>query len=366
MEHAASLARALQRANAADQARVWIDSARRAYDFAASSFDAHARVSVAMKLGEVNVTWTEAPQVNGGQQAQALAQLWLATGDTAFFDALNTPQMTQAFRGEVDSLYWRTTGFEFVDAVLNADKFPGGWADYARTGIVNQALDWLRWMEADAYRHVWYAPGEGYFSLMGWGIHGFRHIPDLIAAWRVTGESRFRAAALLAVDWMHGANPQGRVWTTGLGKNFVVHPLHLPADSDGIADPVPGITIYGSNLGLPFDARSVVYGLFLDAQPNLGFAGASLAQLPPPWNDTSPSLNAIADILYSNIPVWRRITNLEAANPPQMEFTVEETISPAMAVTGCLLGPGWMPSEQLRHRQPRTEAELRDSLWYQP
>jgi hypothetical protein len=66
------------------------------------------------------------------------------------------------------------------------------------------------------------------------------------------------------------------------------------------------------------------------------------------------------------LPLWRRTVSLENENPPIMEFSVHETIAPAAAMTGALLGPGWMPSAALKARRPRTLAELRESLLYQP
>jgi hypothetical protein len=221
-------------------------------------------------------------------------------------------------------------------------------------------------MKADAYRHLWYAPGEGYFVLNGYGKAEYDHPRNLIAAWRLTGDERYRAGALLAVDWMLGANPQGRVYTTGLGQNYVVHPLHNPSDTDGIADPVPGITIYGPGRGVCWGARTWVYGLFDARDSAFDFNGSALAQLPPPWNDTRLSMEQVGNILSSTIPVWRCLVNLEGTNPGQVEFTVNDTISMAASVTGCLLRPGWMPSDALKNRQPRPAHELRDALWFQP
>jgi hypothetical protein len=255
---------------------------------------------------------------------------------------------------------------DFVDVAIAPEKFPLGWGGTAFNGIVSTANNWLGWQSFTAYRNLWYAPGEGYFPLMGWGNNEYLPALHLIAAWKITGEDRYRAGANHVVNWMSGANPQGRSLTTGLGSNYVVQPLHLPSDSDAIADPVPGMTIYGYGFGIPFAARQAVYGLFQDANPGMSFNGAALAQLPPPWNDTQLSLTSIADVLYANMPIWRNMVTMEAANVPQNEFTVTDTIGPATLVTGVLMGPGWVPPVGLLNRQPKTRAELQDALWYQP
>ena len=362
-EHAARLARGLALAGAPNPASLYLESAKRAYAFGA---DGGERIIVTYDVPGGPYYWKEPPHIDAGQQAKALIQLWLASGDPAYFTALNTPEMTAAFTSEVGDLYWRTSGFDFMDVALAPERFPDGWGDIARKGVIDNASEWLGWQQAYAYRKLWYAPGQGYFSLMGWGNCGFLHIRELVAAWRLTGETRFRAAALNAVDWMHGANPQGRVNTTGLGYNYPVNPLHLPSDVDGIDDPVPGINLYGYTSGITYNARAEVYGLFSTPIPTDNFSGAALAQLPPPWNDPALTVEQIASILYSVTPLWRNICALEAANPPQMEFTVPETQGPAVAVTGCLLGAGWKPSEVLIHRPPRSEAQLQDCRWYHP
>lgn len=362
-EHAARLARGLAAAGATNQARIFVESARRAYAFATGG---GPRISVVIEDPDGSFTWTEPAHVDAGNKSKALVQLWLATGDINFYAQLDTPEGAAGFNGEVDSLYWRTFSFDFIDVALDPGKFPAGWGERTRRAILSNADEWLAWQQAHAYRKLWYAPGEGYFSLMGWGNNGFMYIRNLVAAWRLTNDARYRSAALVAVDWMHGANPQGRVNTTGLGQNNTINPLHDPSDTDGLADPVPGICLYGYSFGIIYNARSQIYGLFASQDLGNAFDGVALAQLPPPWNDPVLSMGQIGEILYSRIPLWRNLIALEAANPPQMEFTISECQGPAAAVTGCLLGPGWTPSPALIHRQPRTEAELQDARWFHP
>jgi hypothetical protein len=324
------------------------------------------RISMSFTLNGGVITWIEPAHQDTNRQVKALVQLWLASGDQQYFDAMNTTEMTSAFAGAVGSLYWRDSGIDFMDVAMAPEKFPSGWGGVARNGIVSTADEWLGWQNRNPYRNLWYAPGEGYFPLMGWGNNGYYPALNLIAAWKTTGDDRYRAGASHMVNFMIGANPQGRSLTTGLGSNYVVHPLHLPSDSDGIADPVPGITIYGYGFGIPFAARQVVYGLFNDANPGMAFDGVALAQLPPPWNNTAMSLTEISNTLYSAMPIWRNMVTMEAANVPQNEFTVPETIGPATLVTGVLMGAGWTPPPTLLNRKPKTAAELQDALWYQP
>ncbi|MCX7110948.1 MAG: glycoside hydrolase family 9 protein [Proteobacteria bacterium] len=361
---AALLGRALVKAGDTQRGLRFIDSARRAYDFGAGS---SPRISVSFKTDKgLTHTWTEPPSVDPRRAFYASVQLWLATGDPAYRTVLNTAAMQANLNVEVGALFWRTNPYELTDITLSPSLFPTGWAASVNKGLVNNADYWLGQQMQNPYRKLWYAPGQGYFPLMAWGHNGFMPIKHLIAAWRASGESRFLNGALLAVDWMHGGNPQGRVNTTGLGQYNVVSPLHLPSDSDRITDPVPGITIYGYTSGLSYSARTQVYGLFDQPYPYYQFAGSAIAQLPPPWDDTGLTLDNIGNILYGYTPIWRRLVAMENSNVAQSEFTVAETIVPAASVTGPLMGKAWMPSASLLSRGPRTEKEFRDSLWYLP
>jgi hypothetical protein len=41
--------------------------------------------------------------------------------------------------------------------------------------------------------------------------------------------------------------------------------LHLPSFADDIAEPVPGLTPFGYGAGIPYDARTRVWGIYADA-----------------------------------------------------------------------------------------------------
>lgn len=367
--HAALLGRALVQVGAQAKGQEFIDSARSAYAFGTGSI----RVSTSFKVGSAVHTWTEPALPDRARHIEALIQLWLATKDPAYWNEMQTSDMSSAFEKEVTDLHWRTEPFDLMDVALHEDLFPmkatkwgPTWGQSVKNRTIQLASDWISWQKADSYRKLWYPPDHGYFTSMGWGGSGFRHIRYLIAAFRITGDVQYRTGALLAVDWLQGANPQGRVNTTGLGRHSTTNPLHLPSEADSIADPVPGITIYGYTGSFPGPARTQVYGLFDSPRQDLKFSGSAMAQLPNPWDDPSMTTDDIGTVLYGYVPIWRRLITLEHTCVSQTEFTVFETISKAAAVTGCLMGEGWKPSAELKGRQPRSEGELRDSRWIQP
>ena len=118
-----------------------------------------------------------------------------------------------------------------------------GWGEYCRKAVLAEADFWLEQQTQNPYRKVWYTPEHKYFKLMGWGSNGFRNIRWLTAAYALTGDKKYRDGALLGVNWMHGSNPQGRPYTTGIGHTPTTAVLQLSSYSSGgnkFEEVVPG------------------------------------------------------------------------------------------------------------------------------
>merc|ERR1711871_1849547 len=128
---------------------------------------------------------------------------------------------------ELANSHWQVhQSFGLLVFASHPEKFPSrgigrskalGWGEACKAKYVEQADLWLERQARNPYRKVWYNPEHGYFKLMGWGSNGFRPIKWLTAAFAATGDTRYRDGALLGVNWMHGGNPLGRPFTTGLG-----------------------------------------------------------------------------------------------------------------------------------------------------
>ena len=118
-----------------------------------------------------------------------------------------------------------------------------GWGELAYAQVVAQADEWLARQAANPYRKVWYTPDHGYFTLGAWGINGWRHIRWLAGAYAITGDVKYRNGAALGVNWMHGSNPQGRPYSTGIGHTPLTTLLDLESWRNGgnkYDEPVPG------------------------------------------------------------------------------------------------------------------------------
>ena len=364
--HAALVGRALLTAggaNATSDGEAFIASAERAF-----AFGNRTDVRVGFNYtrdDESLVFWNEPVDVDPTLVVNAAAQLWLATDDPWYFALLATPEMDAALDTEVfNYAHWQSpqkiTLMTF--ALEDVAVFPSGWVERCRAKIVEQADIFLERQALNPYRKVWYTPTHGYFGLMAWGTSGWNQIRWLTAAYRLTNDARYRDGALHGVSWMHGTNPMGRPFTTGIGSTPMMSLLHLP--SEFFTEPVPGITIYGIIGAIAQSAASRVYGLFEGGRD--GYAGSSLAQMPPPWDNTAIiGINELKDELGPATPYWRRLTMLEAQNVPVSEFTVAETVAHAVAVIGALMDEGWTPSGPLPVPKT-TRAEMFDGLAIQP
>ena len=90
---------------------------------------------------------------------------------------------------------------------------------------------------------------------MSWGETALiNRAKTLLIAFYLTGDPKYREVAILNTDFQHGTNPMGMSWTTGMGFSYPIDIQHAFSEVDGIADPIPGIAIYGITdvIGWPF------------------------------------------------------------------------------------------------------------------
>ena len=178
---------------------------------------------------------------------------------------------------------------------------------------------------------------------MSWGSTDMANAArGLLATFALTGDQKYRDSAILNMDYMLGANPMGMSWTTGLGYSYPTDIQHSVSELDGIADPVPGITIYGITGVMHYTLRDTV------------------------WRSPGGVLSTgLVDFKVPEVPLWRRWSCHPMYNTGQCEFTVQETISPTLFCSAMLMSPGWKPTNALKSRQPRP-AEYLYGTWYLP
>lgn len=72
----------------------------------------------------------------------------------------------------------------------------------------------------------------------------------LIQAYKLSHNKKYLDYALANLDYLLGRNGTGYSFVTGYGTKTPLHPHHRPSAADGVADPVPGLLVGGSNPGM--------------------------------------------------------------------------------------------------------------------
>ena len=273
---AASLGRVLEAfPKAKEQGRKLVEAARRAFDCGLKKFPPK-------KLGE-EVTI-----------AEAAAELLRSTGEARYGEAID----------KLPTL--KTAGIDFLSNISLAYTFntlPAGLPGLDRSfqlklkkgcvGAVDWALNAFTLKKGYIhFKHPWAPVGSGTASTaQAWWM---------ALMWKMTGERKYYDVLCASADSALGANPMGQVQCSGLGQRHVLHPEYLESMNDDLEEYLPGIWVYGPGRG-----KSWITGIYP----------------PTPAVDRIPQLYSFYDIDQ-----W----------PGQTEFTVSETITPAVVIFGAL------------------------------
>ncbi len=358
--HAAMLAIAMKQAGQPCLTEIFQNSAEKAFDFALNPdnhIDRQYRYHDS-KQKPVNIRYRDEPDLAREFYLKAGFNLFLLTGNHNFLNEVENDQ--RKFLPAIDACRWKYSPSLFVELLLFGDKNPRLYklSDTYYKTILALADDYLQMLDENhSYRVPWYDGKHPFTSHMSWGnCHPLRRARVFILAWKTSGKTHYRDAAHLANDWHNGGNPIGVSMTSGLGHTYPTHFLDLLSTVDGIAEYVPGITPYRHTFGIAWDNARFVHGLFKSPRLDHHYTGCSQSLLPNKLSQ-GQKLNEkqTRDILNRFWPVWRRYVNLESYSVAASEYTVNETISPAAAVTGCLLQPGWKPSPELLKRRPAAD-----------
>jgi len=295
----------------------YLESAKRAWNFAMHEMPAHATFFIERKTGfffreRVPVEWSEPTKLPADVFVKAALNLHALTGDRAYLDELQ--KRKKEIEGEFKKNEWKWSALTFSgEHALGLPEETAWLMKQWERKVINRAKEMVGQVDAAyAYRCPWYFPGKGWCHAMSWGqSHPLRRAQTLVAAHAITGDAKYLDAAYAALDFHNGCNPQGTTLTSGLGRVYPVAFLDLPSYVDGIAEFVPGISPYRWNYGMPAKAVELVYG------GNKAFA--------------------------TKCPIWRRWGNVENQTVAASEYTVWETIAPAASVCGYLMKPTGTP-----------------------
>ncbi|MCX7049295.1 MAG: glycoside hydrolase family 9 protein [Candidatus Sumerlaeota bacterium] len=291
-----------------------------------------------------SIAWEEQDGMIVPYLLQAKLRMFLLTKDKSYLEGVAdlAPKMPPLFQ-------WPMTYSDYsvwmpYSIVKGADRdLPQELVDSWRKNYCAAADALCESSEPQPYRQTW--PRYKDFHA-GWGaLVMTNYSRALLAAYALTDEKKYRDAAILNADFMLGANPMGMSLTSGLGYVYPVNFQHAISENDGIADPVPGITVYGLTGGPIYaDFRNTV------------------------WQSPAADGKAKVDFIKpanKEVPFFRRWMCHPMLNTGQCEFTIHETMASTIFTCAMLMDDGWTPGNDLKRRNPRRE-ELLFGYWYLP
>lgn len=376
--YAAWLATCLRKANtpnALKWADIFLESAERGFNFAINDDNL---VSYSINIGESSAK----TEYNFNEPAFKTSSLtsrdtWVLPAACALYRASKNSKYLQYCTTTSYSNYKAyTDNKNEISSYLNINllclqnELPSLYNTY-RTWLFNYTETWLGYQEEAAYRNLNFSPSHVYFKYQAWGAaHSCARGGLFTVAYWLTGEERYRSAAFNANDWTAGCNPMGRSMTTGMGKVFPVRFLmklrEALRDENNIQEPPRGITPYTWNPSNT-DCSKYSYGVYADARTDCNFVKTSVNLLPGPYRSSvNNTVGAVATWLQGIQPVWRKFSACEDYIVSQNEFTVSETLAGNIMLTGCLLKPGWMPSDELKNYTPAADETTLEGFVYLP
>ncbi|WP_343641479.1 glycoside hydrolase family 9 protein [Roseateles sp.] len=177
--------------------------------------------------------------------AWAAAELYITTGDDAFYTAMKPAQttMTVPSWGDVRGLAWMSLAAHRERLTAAADR-----------ALIERRIRALAdALVAKGKPSAWGVGLEEKDFNWGSNSNALNSAMVLLQADRLDaprGTARpYRQAAQDLFDYVLGRNPLGMSMVTGFGARSPMHPHHRPSEADGVAAPVPGFVVGGANAG---------------------------------------------------------------------------------------------------------------------
>ena len=324
----------------------------RAYDWAMANdeagkpFEVTLNVKTKEESGPVDLQWKETPRDSLFEGLLAAVELEKITGDPRFHKHVTekfAPDGIRFFKSWPNHATQLWPMFQLATA---KDKYPEQTTKAAGDELIKIADERLQMIESTPYRHPWNAAKSRRWSAALPGTYA-RY---LIMAERLTGDAKYRKGVELCADFHLGCNPLGMTHTTGIGHRFPIGVQDVENRNDENFEPVPGLTSYGI-ISVPFSTVNEVMNMTVK-DPRTEEPEKNVSFLPEGFTPRDPE-----------VPLWRRISPHSKYDPLNNEFTLQETLSPAVLMFASLLQPGWMPDEALKNRKPRSPGELTEA-WF--
>jgi endoglucanase len=327
-------------------------AAKRAYAFGADPRNSLGKVTIPAKKNRgkgdaYSFEWEEKDEMVKPFLAHAQARLFLLTGEAPYLSDLSDP--TDPTDAVLPPYQWPNRYVDFSPWLYFdlchklADKLPADTVRKWREFFLGKADELAAMNDAMPYRCSW-PRHQDYW--MGWGATCMTNYSRaLLIGYALTGDAKYREAAIQNADFMFGADPLGMSWTTGIGCVYPIDFQHNNSETDGIMDPVPGLTVYGVTGGSYPDLRNAAWRS-------------------PKAAGSQEYVDFVRKADWER-PVFRQWSCHPWYNTAQCEFTVHETMASTIFTCALLMSEGWAPTDELKRRQPRAEEWL-FGYWYLP
>ena len=175
--------------------------------------------------------------------AWAAAELYISTGNDAYYAAMNPAQVPNAVPSwiGVNGLAWVSLAHHRHHLTAVADQRLI--AERITTLAAGLEAAW----QSSAYRV------SMRLNDFNWGSNGaaLNQAIMLIQGYRLNGTRSQLDAAQALLDYALGRNAIDTSMVTGFGERPTLHPHHRVSEADGIAAPIPGLLAGGPNPGQP-------------------------------------------------------------------------------------------------------------------
>ena len=360
-----------------ERSKAYLVSAQLAYNWAKDDSNTLRNLEFVIekpmrdaKLKGTKIRFDEDPQFKEGDRgyadkAFAAAYLFFATKEGTYLK----DWITSSFGQRYSALFSTINPSQCIPLLLNPG-LPATDTEVMKRVLLNAADRLVVSQNDNPYRMLWLSPDEGWFHTMAWGnIYAKARI--IATAYATSKDPKYKTSMENAADFFLGCNPMGSTLITGIGSVYPVVIQHIHSLADDIPDPTPGIAPFTFTFGIPTRPFLIVD----KGHPSVKkyFDYVALAFIPDKLGRKKIQTEldncekkgdweraAIANgrkVIWSNLPILRRKVIHPGAVVDQNEFTVNETISPLAMLFGALTDENWMPSEELKNREPRRKIE---------
>lgn len=337
----------------AEKAAEYEKLAKKAYAFGTNPANSLGTVTIHARTDRgkgtpYTLTWTEKDEYSYPYLIGAKLRLFILTGDKSYLDKVVD------YLGQVPHLMvWPYNYSDFM-AYLYFPLFQPSVRAALPWSVINSwekqytkiAYELASWSVKDPYRRA-KDPANRSQMAWGWGVMTNRAKWLLLGYW-LTKDPTLKEKALYNVDYQLGTNPQGMVWTTGMGYVYPIHIQHEISENEGILDPFPGIAIYG-----PTDNGWRMVNNIWEVKDSSGKMHRFLK--PDLWDNE----DSVKD------PILRRYMSHAHFITDQNEFTVHETMDAGIFSYAFLMNDDYMPNDAIKNRLPRDD-QLLFGRWYLP